>query len=131
MQFNDVQVQRLDAGDGYWSLVTFRGTKGETIVVRLPQSGDEVGESSSMLVGSARAALLDAVSATEGENPLPLADVEVDASGRALGTPVAAPSLEEEDDNPYQRPDEALPGSEEESDLLRNPSRQKGRFGEG
>ncbi|WP_159590942.1 hypothetical protein [Chelativorans xinjiangense] len=131
MQFNDVQVQRLDAGDGYWAVVTFRGTRGETIVVRLPQSDDEVRESSGMLVGSARAALLDAVSATEGEDPLPLADVEVDASGRSMETPIAAPSLEEKDDNPYQRPGEALPGSEEESNLLRNPSQEKGRFGEG
>ncbi|MCT7377420.1 hypothetical protein [Chelativorans salis] len=131
MQFNDVQVQRLGAGDGYRAVVTFRGTRGETIVVSLPHSEDQITEDSGMLVGSARAALLDAVSATEGEDPLPLSDVEVDASGRALETPVATPSLEEEDDNPYQQPDEALPDSEEESDLLRNPSQEKGRFGEG
>lgn len=40
------------------------------------------------------------------------------------------PSLEEEDDNPFQRSDEALPDDEEEQRLRRNPSREGGLFDE-
>lgn len=126
MQLDDVLVEQPEGGR--WTIVTFRGSKGEVVVVRVPEQG-EADRSREMLIGSARAALLDVVSATEAGNPLPLADVEVDASGRTE-TPTETRPLEEEDDNPYQRPDEALPDSEEESELLRNPSRESGRFGE-
>lgn len=40
------------------------------------------------------------------------------------------PSLEEEDDNPYQDSEEALPDDEEEERLRRNPSREGGLFDE-
>lgn len=127
MKFNDVLVQRT--GDGGWVIVTFRGAEGGSVVVRLPHSGG-VSESREMLLASTRAALLDAASATDQGNPLPLVDVEVDSSGRVVREPGATQSLEEEDDNPYQRPDEALPENEEESTLRRNPSREGGRFDE-
>lgn len=41
-----------------------------------------------------------------------------------------AESLEEEDDNPYQNSDEALPDDEEEAALARNPGKEGGRFDE-
>ncbi len=40
------------------------------------------------------------------------------------------PSLEEEDDNPYQDSDEALPDDSEEARLRRNPGREGGLFDE-
>lgn len=40
------------------------------------------------------------------------------------------PSLEEEDDNPYQESDEALPDDKEERALDRNLSKEGGRFDE-
>lgn len=42
----------------------------------------------------------------------------------------ATKSLEEEDDNPYQNSDEALPDDEEEAALARNPGKEDGRFDE-
>jgi hypothetical protein len=40
------------------------------------------------------------------------------------------PSLEEDDDNPYQGSDDALPDDEEEGRLRRNPTREGGLFDE-
>jgi hypothetical protein len=37
---------------------------------------------------------------------------------------------EEDDDNPYQESDEALPDDEEEAAIARDPSKQKSRFDE-
>lgn len=128
MQFTDVQVDRQPRSE--WTTVTFRAEQGDSVVVRMRLESDQP-RNRDTLVGSARAALLDAISATEGENPLPLSDVEVDASGRVYESAASTTSLEEEDDNPYQRPDEALPDDEEASSLLENPARERRRFGGG
>lgn len=42
----------------------------------------------------------------------------------------AGEAPEEDDDNPYQNSDEALPEDREEAALARNPAREGGRFDE-
>lgn len=60
-----------------------------------------------------------------------------DVTGRRRDEPSIIPasprslnvrSPEEDDDNPYQEPDEALPSEEQESAIESNPSRQRERF---
>ncbi len=61
-------------------------------------------------------------------------DIRPDLQGEDVPDPSRTggtlPSLEEEDDNPFQRSDEALPDDEEEQRLRRNPSREGGLFDE-
>lgn len=59
-------------------------------------------------------------------------DVPAPASVAGDGVHVAKrhQSLEEEDDNPYQKPDEALPDREQEDAISQNPRRERGRLAE-
>ena len=58
-------------------------------------------------------------------------DVDIPAPDELEGVEIEmTDSLEEEDDNPYQESDEALPDDKEEAAIRRNPSREGGRFDE-
>jgi hypothetical protein len=55
---------------------------------------------------------------------------EADLRHDPINAPEPDDLPEEDDDNPYQESDEALPDEEEEAALARDPSKQKSRFGE-
>ena len=125
MHVMDIVVERDEDQSG-WHNVSFLGEGGELVVVRL-----ELSEASDAgAVEQARLALLNAAASASGEPTV--AEPEI-VSGNVGGLPSAPRenlSLEEEADNAYQNPDEALPDDREARAIDRNPGKQGSRFDE-
>ncbi|MDW6023587.1 hypothetical protein SAZ10_17695 [Mesorhizobium sp. BAC0120] len=68
--------------------------------------------------------------AVKGADPAPTGVPDDDLRQEPINAPEPGDLPEEDDDNPYQESDEALPDDEEEAALTRDPSKQKSRFDE-
>lgn len=130
MRISEIEIRPESAEVRDWSTVTFLDEDGGSVLVRL-YSEDIAGDEAA-IVSRAKEMMRDA-SLSDAEGPRG-AVLSADA---AAGLPSATGehieeelSLDEEADNAYQEPDDALPDDEEELALGRNPGLVRGRFGE-
>jgi hypothetical protein len=129
MRIVDTTTEPGREGGRQVTRIAFTGEGGGRIELTLPDrdSGDAAEVD---LYDEARALLLAAAEAAGEESLL----TEPEPAGDGIDAPLAGPaplaSLEEEDDDLYARPDEALPDDGAERALDRDPSLEGGRFGE-
>lgn len=133
MKIEDIRVSRA-ANEGGAAEVILSDEDGAEICITLPISahadGDRASildEARSLLVAAtdaigASATLPDGLAPANGNDEVPADILDLADGGRPME------SLEEEDDNPYQEPDEALPDEREEQALAAGLTR--GRFGD-
>jgi hypothetical protein len=129
MRVTEIRLRPEAAELREWSTVTFLDEYGGSILVRLYT--EDISGDQAAIVARAKEMLRDAsFSDITGPRGVPL------SPDAAAGLPSAAGehieeelSLDEESDNPYQEPDEALPDDDEESAIRRNPAHTRGRFG--
>lgn len=133
MKIDDVRVSRA-ANDGGSAEVTLLDEDGAEIRIAFPlsASGDDdraslLDEARSLLNSAIEAigastGLPDGLTPANGNEEMPLDALDTADGGRPLE------SLEEDDDNPYQDSDEALPDERAEQALAAGLSR--GRFGD-
>ncbi|WP_187969390.1 hypothetical protein [Aquibium microcysteis] len=130
MQIIDIRITPA-AGAEDVSLVRFIGEGGDEVAVTIAHHHDGGATIEQELVAKAKVMLLHAAAArlkdaTEVEPQiLPAAEVTGE-SGEIEGLQ----SLEEEQDNPFQYPDEALPDDEAERAIDEGMDRTRGRFGD-
>jgi hypothetical protein len=130
MRVSEIRIRPEAAARRDWSAVTFLDEDGGSVLVRF-YSEDIAGDEAA-IVARAKEMMRDAsLSEIAGPRGVPL------SADAAAGLPSAAGehieeemSLDEESDNPYQEPDEALPDDDEEREILRNPEHARGRFGD-
>jgi hypothetical protein len=133
MKIDDIRVSRA-ANDGGSAEVVLRDDDGAEIRVGLPLGPAGADDRASILdeVRSLLNAAFEAVGATTAlPDGLTPANGNESVSLDALDNPDGGrplESLEEEDDNAYQEPDEALPDEREEQALAAGLAR--GRFGD-
>lgn len=129
MKIDDIRVSHA-ANDGGAAEVTLSDEDGAEIRIFLPIERNGSADRASILdeARSLLVAAADAMSAPDGLTPangngdVPIEFLERADDGRPLE------SLEEDDDNPYQESDEALPDEREEHALAAGLAR--GRFGD-
>ncbi|MCR4264665.1 hypothetical protein [Nitratireductor sp. ZSWI3] len=127
MKVTDIVISHDEAP---YTMLRYVTDGGEEVVVKLDTSsvGDADGHT---LLDRARtlltrAAAFDVASADfSGATTEPALVEQPDRN-----QPSQTQSLEEDDDNPDQRPDEALPSRKQEKAIRENPARQRGRFGD-
>jgi hypothetical protein len=112
-----------------WSTVTFLDEYGGSILVRLYT--EDISDDQAAIVARAKEMLRDAsLTDITGPQGVPLsADAAAELPSAAGEHIEEEMSLDEESDNAYQEPDEALPDDDEEGAILRNPEHARGRFG--
>lgn len=120
---------QVDPGDVYGYRVRFQGTEGQSITVafrseRWFDDDDEV-KRQAMAMMAHTVSTPGPLNAYDAPSNGDIA-TEVDRAEQPAGGEVE----EEDDDNPYQESDEALPDDAEEAAISRNPSREGGRFDE-
>ncbi|MCO6391169.1 hypothetical protein GTW25_09030 [Aliihoeflea aestuarii] len=133
MKIDDIRVSRA-ANDSGAAEVTLSDEDGAEIRIYVP-IGANVGEDRASILDEARSllvaatdaigaptALPDGLTPANGNDEVPIETLEAADGGRPLE------SLEEDDDNAYQEPDEALPDEREEQALAAGLTR--GRFGD-
>lgn len=130
MRITEIRVRPEAAERRDWSTVTFLDEDGGSILVRL--YSEDISDDQAKIVARAKEMLRDAsLSDIAGPRGVPLSADAAAGLPRAAGEEIQEElSLDEEADNPYQDPDEALPSDEEEDSLRRNPEHARGRFGE-
>lgn len=133
MKIDDIRVSRA-ATDRGAAEVSLRDEDGAEVRIVFPLSasgGDDrasiLDEARSLLNSAIEAigastGLPDGLTPANGNEEIPLDTLDIDDGGRPLE------SLEEEDDNPYQDSDEALPDERAEQALAAGLAR--GRFGD-
>lgn len=119
----------VDPGDVYGYRVRFQGTEGQSITVafrseRWFDDDDEV-KRQAMAMMAHTVSTPGPLNAYDASSNGDIA-TEVDTAEQTAGGELE----EEDDDNPYQESDEALPDDAEEAAISRNPSREGGRFDE-
>ncbi len=126
MQILDIQIIPASEADAT-SRVRFIGEGGDEIAVAIANHHNGGASIDQELVAKAKVMLLHAAAAQTGDRGVseptivPLAEMaEEDGSGLQ--------SLEEEQDNPFQQSDDALPGDEAEEAMARDMDRSRGRF---
>ncbi len=123
---------QVDPDDGYGYRVRFQGSDGEFITVAF--RSDRWLDDDDAVKRQAMAMIADTVSTRGSLNAydaLNIGNTRPDAEMAEPGNGEANGDVEEEnDDNPYQESDEALPNDAEEAAIRRNPSREGGRFDE-
>lgn len=133
MRIDDIRVWHA-AGDGGSAEVILRDGDGAEIRIGLP-IGPAGGNDRAAILDEVRSLLNAAVDAIGATKALPDGLTPVDGNENVSldtlddpdgGRPLA--SLEEDDDNAYQEPDEALPDEREEQALAAGLAR--GRFGD-
>lgn len=133
MKIDDIRVSRA-ANEGGAAEVVLSDEDGAEIRIILPIAAHAEGDRASILdearsllnaaaetIG-APTALPDGLTPANGNDEVPVEILELADGGRPLE------SLEEDDDNSYQEPDEALPDEREEQALAAGLTR--GRFGD-
>lgn len=126
MKFTDVVISQ---DQPRFVTVRYLAESGEEVTVKLDMPGSDA--ASSLAVANRARALLEEAAIFEFSGRGSPEPALVEKGGRPVaGEPLEAESLEEEDDNPYQAPDEALPSRKQERDIEQNPSRERGRFGD-
>lgn len=130
MRVVDIEVSRQERHGAQFATVTFRGDRHEGVAVRLRVDDDTAFVDREAIIRDAKVMLLETAAVEEGRlsDPDPVAEGET--LEQSIATDEEAASLEEEDDNPYQEADEALPDDREESVLAENPTREERKFGE-
>lgn len=133
MKIDDIRLSRA-ANEGGSAEVLLRDDDGAEVRISfsLPASGDGgraslLDEARSLLNSAIEAigastGLPDGLTPANGNDEVPLDALDMADGGRPLE------SLEEDDDNSYQEPDEALPDEREEQALAAGLAR--GRFGD-
>jgi hypothetical protein len=126
MQILDIQIVPASEADAA-SRVRFIGEGGDEIAVTIANHHNGGASIDQELVAKAKVMLLHAAAAQSSDRAIsepeivPLPEVaEEDGSG--------IQSLEEEQDNPFQQSDEALPDDDAEAQMARDMTRSRGRF---
>jgi len=129
MQILDIKIMPSAEPDAL-SQVRFIGEGGDEVAVTMAKNHDGGASIEQELFAKAKVMLLHAAAAQVKEyassepETIPLSEVDEDGDDAGLQ------SMEEEDDNPFQNPDEALPSDEAEEAIARDPDRSHGWFGE-
>lgn len=126
MQILDIKITPASDSDDL-SRVRFIGEGGDEVAVTIAnhtQGGPTIEQE---LVAKAKVMLLHAAAAQASDHaasePVMVRDAEFAEEGAAEDQ-----SLEEEQDNPFQNPDEALPSDEAEEAMANGLARPSGRF---
>ncbi len=126
MQILDIKITPASDSDDL-SRVRFIGEGGDEVAVTIAnhtQGGPTIEQE---LVAKAKVMLLHAAAAQASDRaasePVIVRDAEFAEEGAA-----GDQSLEEEQDNPFQNPDEALPSDEAEEAMANGLARPSGRF---
>ncbi|HEU4987987.1 MAG TPA: hypothetical protein VFT89_13095 [Rhizobiaceae bacterium] len=129
MQLMDTLVGTDKGPEGDRTVVTFLGEGGESVEVRM--AGAVSGDSPRQIIEKAKVLLLHVASSDDSGDTVEEDDRELTAAPMAAEERdpfVSAP--DDNDDNYYQEPDQALPSDQAEQTLGRDPAREGGRFGE-
>ena len=128
MQVLDIRIRPASEGDAS-SEVKFIGAEGDDITVTIAGNTESVTGREDELVAKARVMLLHAAAA-QTEDRAAQEPVILRQDDMAPDPSEGLESLEEEQDNAYQNPDEALPDDAAEAQMAGDMVRQKGRFEE-
>ncbi len=128
MQVLDIRIRPASEGDAS-SEVKFIGADGDDITVTIAGNTESVTGREGELVAKARVMLLHAA-ATQTEDRAAQEPVILLQDDMAPDPSEGLESLEEDQDNPYQNPDEALPDDAAEAQMAGDMVRQKSRFEE-
>ncbi|APH70352.1 hypothetical protein [Aquibium oceanicum] len=128
MQVLDIRIRPASEGDAS-SEVKFIGADGDDITVTIAGNTESVTGREGELVAKARVMLLHAA-ATQTEDRAAQEPVILLQDDMAPDPSEGLESLEEDQDNPYQNPDEALPDDAAEAQMTGDMVRQKSRFEE-
>lgn len=130
MQIIDIRITPAAAAEDM-SSVRFIGEGGDEVAVTIARPHDGGATMDEELVATAKVMLLHAAAAriTDATSIEPEIVPAAEATGES-GEIEGLQSLEEEQDNPYQNPDDALPNDEAERAIDEGMDRTRGRFGE-
>lgn len=128
MQVLDIRIRPASEGDAS-SEVKFIGAEGDDITVTIAGNTESVTGREGELVAKARVMLLHAAAA-QTEDRAAQERVILLQDDMAPDPSEGLESLEEDQDNPYQNPDEALPDDAAEAQMAGDIVRQKSRFEE-
>lgn len=128
MQVLDIRIRPASEGDAS-SEVKFIGAEGDDVTVTIAGNTESVTGRESELVAKARVMLLHAAAA-QTEDRAAQEPVILLQDDMAPDPSEGLESLEEDQDNPYQNPDEALPDDAAEAQMAGDMVRQKSRFEE-
>lgn len=128
MQVLDIRIRPASEGDAS-SEVKFIGADGDDITVTIAGNTESVTGREGELVAKARVMLLHAAAA-QTEDRAAQEPVILLQDHMAPDPSEGLESLEEDQDNPYQNPDEALPDDAAEAQMAGDMVRQKSRFEE-
>lgn len=128
MQILDIKIRPAPEGSGS-SEVEFIGAEGDNITVTIAGMGNGGKAGEEELVARAKTMLLHAAAA-QTEDRAAQEPVLLRQDDMAPDPTEGLESLEEEQDNPYQNPDAALPDDAAEAEIAGNMARRKGRFEE-
>ncbi|TWG91039.1 hypothetical protein L598_006100000140 [Mesorhizobium sp. J18] len=129
MQIIDTLVGTDKAPDGERTVVTFLGEGGESVEVRM--AGSVTDHSPHQIIEKAKVLLLHVASSDNPDDTVAADDRDLTVAPMAAEERdpfVSAP--DNDDDNYYQKSDQALPGDQTERVLGKDPAREGGRFGE-
>ena len=128
MQILDIKIRPASEGDAS-SEVRFIGAQGDHITVTIAGNNGTAGRGDEELVAAAKVMLLHAASA-QTEDRAAQEPVLLRQDDLAPDPTEGLESLEEEQDNPYQDPDAALPDDAAEAEMAGNMAQRKGPFEE-